>query len=367
VRRLREAGHGLTLAVAILAGVLSAASTTAAQVRRPANRPPAPRAVRHAPLKAIFEPVYYPLDVDISDVFFVDDEIGWAAGHHPSAAGDGGFIIVTRDGGKTWALQFGDRNAGTGAITRLFFVDATHGWAQQVDGTLLRTTDGTNWMAAGRVDPLSQIVFITADKGFFLRPGQGVQATVDGGRSWRLAYLCDPQAIAFAPDQTTGYAIARAPGRTAVVLRTTDAGERWSTVALLPETNVNDVSLAFSDALTGYLRAGAAIKKTSDGGHSWHGVAAKVPTDTSKLAVAGPVAWMIGSHDFNYTLDGIRWFERRMDFPSYVIGFSLVSPDTGYIAGCHGMIYRYRVVPFDYTVPGMLVIPGMSTFVADGS
>jgi hypothetical protein len=30
------------------------------------------------------------------------------------------------------------------------------------------------------------------------------------------------------------------------------------------------------------------------------------------------------------------------------------------------MIYRYRVVPFDYSVPGMIVIPGMTTFVTDG-
>ena len=31
------------------------------------------------------------------------------------------------------------------------------------------------------------------------------------------------------------------------------------------------------------------------------------------------------------------------------------------------MIYRYRIVPFDYNVPGMLTIPGMTTFAPAGS
>ena len=34
------------------------------------------------------------------------------------------------------------------------------------------------------------------------------------------------------------------------------------------------------------------------------------------------------------------------------------------MAGSHGMIYRYRIVPFDYAVRDMLTIPGMTTFVS---
>ena len=28
------------------------------------------------------------------------------------------------------------------------------------------------------------------------------------------------------------------------------------------------------------------------------------------------------------------------------------------------MVYRYRVVPFDYTVPKMIAVPNMTTFLA---
>jgi hypothetical protein len=36
----------------------------------------------------------------------------------------------------------------------------------------------------------------------------------------------------------------------------------------------------------------------------------------------------------------------------------------GQVVGSHGMVYRYRVVPFDYTVPKMIAVPNMTTFLA---
>jgi len=346
---------------------VGALATPSAQVRRPSNRPAAPRAVRHPPLKAVFEPVHYSVDADMTDVAFVDAETGWAAGQYPSSAADGGFIIATHDGGKTWSAQVGGRNSPTRAVSRLFFLDVNHGWATQVDGTLLRTTDGARWTAEGSVDPLGQVVFVSFDKGFSVARGQGIQTTADGGRTWSLAYPGEPEAIAFSRDGATGYAVMRAPGRGAAIIKTTDRGARWAIASEISDLNVSDVSLAFSDSLTGYLRAGAALKMTSDGGQTWHTVTARVPKDTSRIAVAGLVGWMVGSHAFNYTLDGgTRWIERRVNFPSAVISFAVISPDAGYVAGAHGMIYRYRVVPFDYSVPEMLTIPGMTTFVSDG-
>jgi photosystem II stability/assembly factor-like uncharacterized protein len=152
------------------------------------------------------------------------------------------------------------------------------------------------------------------------------------------------------------------------VLKTTDAGETWTLTCLVRDLNVNDVSMAVSDPLTGYLRTGAALKMTTDGGRSWHALTAKVPYDVSSIGVAGSIAWMIGSHDFSYTLDGgKRWTVRQVDFPAQVVTFSVGGPDTGYVAGRHGMIYRYRIVPFDYIVRGMLTVPGMTTFAPAGS
>jgi photosystem II stability/assembly factor-like uncharacterized protein len=353
----------------MLSTVVCSTTVFATQTRRPTGRPPAPAAARHAPLKAIFEPVSYAQDADISDLFFVDAEVGWACGHHITDAGDGGFIIATRDGGKTWSAQFGAPHSPTRAFVQLFFVDATHGWATQVDGTLLRTTDGTRWAPAGAVNPVGPVVFTSSEKGFFLERGRGVKTTSDGGRTWRLANVGEPEAIAFAPDNLTGYVVRRAlDNKAAAIMKTVDGGERWTLASVIPDVSVTDVSLAFSDPSTGYLRASAALKTTSDGGQTWHDAMAKVPYDVTKVLVAGSVGWMIGSHDFSYTLDGgKRWTTRQVSFPAHVITFALPCPDSGYVGGRHGMIYRFRIVPFEYSVPNMLTVPGMTTFVQNGS
>jgi len=115
------------------------------------------------------------------------------------------------------------------------------------------------------------------------------------------------------------------------------------------------------DTATAFLRAGGTLKMTPDGGRSWHDVPATVPAGTPKILFAGPMGWMVNGHDFSYTADsGRRWMARTVPFPASVVGFSVPAEDAGYVIGDHGMVYRYRVVPFDYAVPNMLVIPPMS-------
>ncbi len=370
-----------SLAVASAVG-LGGATTFSAQIRRPSGRPPAPPAARHPPLKAIFEPVHYAQDVEFSDVFFVDAQTGWACGRHPTNAGDGGFVIATRDGGKTWSVQHGDPHSPTRAVARLFFVDATHGWATQVDGTMLRTMDGSSWSPAGDARVPGAFVFTSPRRGFAVDGGSAIQRTVDGGGTWQPVYQCrvivagvaheqncTPEAIAFAPDHTTGYVVTRAlDDRASAAIKTTDGGETWHMTSMIADTNGRDGSLAFADSLTGYLRADGSLSMTVDGGQTWHGVDATIPAGSPAILAAGSVAWMVGGSDFSYTFDdGKRWNARKIAFPTPAVRFSLPTPDTGYVVGHHGMVYRYRVVPFEAVVPNMLGIPGMTALVPDGS
>ena len=392
--RVREAGAGLiarsarqwsrrlAFGLAVCSAVVVCGGTSFGQIRRPTGRPAAPPATRHPPLKAIFEPVSYPDDVDISDVFFVDRETGWACGHHRTAAGEGGFIVGTRDGGRTWSVQLGDPSSPARAVARVFFVDATHGWAAQADGVLLQTTNGATWTHAGTLGAPRPFVFVSPERGLALDQGGSILLTGDGGRTWTRVYQCragidvagppgDPtcelETLAFAPDHATGYVVTRArDGHAADVIKTTDAGETWTRVAVIPGTAGTEASLAFPDPDTGYLRTGNALIMTTDGGRTWHAVTATVPDGTMQIAVAGPVGWMVGSHIFSYTLDGgKRWIARPLAFPAHVASVSLPATDTGYVAGSHGMIYRYRIVPFDYSAPHMLVIQNLTTFSPD--
>src|SRR5437879_1860877 len=56
--------------------------------------------------KAIWEPINYKEDVNLADVFFATDQVGWIAG--VKDGNKGGFILQTNDGGDHWTLQLGD-------------------------------------------------------------------------------------------------------------------------------------------------------------------------------------------------------------------------------------------------------------------
>jgi hypothetical protein len=87
---------------------------------------------------------------------------------------------------------------------------------------------------------------------------------------------------------------------------------------------------------------------------TWHGVPTAVPG--ARIEFANPTGWTMWA----YTTDGgKRWLSREMPFPSGVDAFSLPRSDRGYVVGNHGMVYRYRVVPANYTVPHAINAPPM--------
>jgi photosystem II stability/assembly factor-like uncharacterized protein len=84
---------------------------------------PAKGAAAAQKMKAIWEPVNYSEDLQLTDVYFTSPEEGWVTG----AAGT---ILHTSDGGKTWIAQLGgDPKASDRPIRELRFIDATHGFA----------------------------------------------------------------------------------------------------------------------------------------------------------------------------------------------------------------------------------------------
>jgi len=389
VRRLRETGARLTgrggrwrcrrrgCALATAVAIVVACAASSAQIRKP-HLHPAPPVMRHPPVKAIFEAVSYEGGANIADVAFTDDETGWICGSRSAPAG-GGFIAATHDGGRTWVRQAGGE-PGMSPCERLFFADATNGWATQSDGSLLRTTDGVRWTRIGRVAPHSRVVFTSPERGFGVGGWRDVHVTTDGGRTWQdgpachVAYAvdgvaheesCEPAAIGFAPDGSTGSLVANVEcAGAAAVMRTSDAGTTWTPVALLPGVDAHAASVAFADSLTGYLRAGAALMMTSDGGVTWQVTDARPPADAPAVAAAGSVGWMVGARQFTYTLDnGTRWTTRATVFPARVKAFAVLRSGAGYVAGSAGMVYRYRIVPFDYSSPRMITIPSATTFV----
>lgn len=75
-----------------------------------------------------------PVDTTLTSVSFAGTEQGWAAGH-------GGVILHTADGGKTWALQRSDTSVDQ-PLFSVWFANANEGWAAGLWSLLLHTRDG---------------------------------------------------------------------------------------------------------------------------------------------------------------------------------------------------------------------------------
>jgi len=307
--------------------------------------------------KAIWEPVNYKEDVPLFDVFFVSKEEGWASG----AAGT---ILHTDDGGNSWTAELGgDPHAEGKELKRLFFADATHGWAQAWD-TLYRTTDGESWQQVNG-DIRGDAFFVSGLKGF--RPyGGKIFATTDGGENWKEIFTChakmevqgltqekdcDLETIYF-PTPTLGYAM----HDERITAKTEDGGDTWN-VLVGPEMPGDQrvYWTFFVDANTGYETRPPKLFKTTDGGQTWQGVIAQLGPGYPKVKFADrEVGWSILGGTWAYTVDGKRWTSRQVHFPTGVVSFCLPTRDRGYVVGDHGMIYRYRIVPIDYTAKGMI-------------
>ncbi len=107
---------------------------------------------------------------------FVDANHGWAVGIN-------GTILATADGGVSWTAQ----TSGTSkTIYAVSFVDASHGWAVGQSGMILATADGgVSWTAqtSGTSDDFFGVSFVDTNHGWAVGYGT-IVATADGGATW---------------------------------------------------------------------------------------------------------------------------------------------------------------------------------------
>jgi photosystem II stability/assembly factor-like uncharacterized protein len=328
--------------------------------------------------KAIWEPASVKEDLELYSVHFATPDVGWVAGGKSMLTG--GVILGTTDGGKTWAIQVGDPESNDRSYGHLRVLSPSLAFAVQATAgghRLHRTEDGKNWVAMGQIaDHRTDYTFLSKDVGFMTYDRQ-IFKTQDGGRSWKPAYgckvrvevggltrdvQCDFVDIHFL-NNSTGMAVSRVLPDNAgnVIARTEDGGATWKTWVVLPGETTTEGALKMLSASEVVLRTqNGKMFHSADGGQTWNGVSGQAQGKPD-LEFANPqLGWMMVYQDMHYTTSGGKsWVSRRIGFPAMVRAFCFVSPDRGYAVGDHGMVFRYRIVPADYTVPGMLPAPAM--------
>ncbi len=347
--------------------------------KKAASKKGRPQLTKEAPrFKAIWEPVNVPHDLELTSVHFTSADEGWVAGGKNGL--NGGVILHTSDGGAHWGIQIGDVESSDRAYTGLQFLSPTLGWATQSssvgDHRLLRTTDGKAWIPAGTVaGHRGDYRFVSQDLGF-VTYGDAILRTRDGGRKWDPVYHCkvraEIQGLAremschfeklFFINAKVGFAVSRAlsGGAGCVFAKTEDGGTTWTPSVILPGEDAKEGALFFFDQNAGILRIKGKLYRTADGGKTWN-PASGAAEGKSAIEFTDPrVGWMMSYQSMTYSTNGGQnWVSRSIAFPAMVEAFSLVQRDRGYAVGEHGMAYRYRVVPIDYTSKGMLAAPAM--------
>ena len=219
---------------------------------------------------------------DLNTLFFIDSLKGYVAG-------DSGLILYTSNGGANWDEQESntDRN-----IINLFFLNENMGWAVAwSEGLLpfatfiLKTTDGgKNWTANQFRQEnilMYSIYFLDSLKGFMGGNPGAIFKTTDGGVNWDSAAIA-PAPFAYFPilkfnfyNDQYGFACGGAHDIAGITWKTTNGGEYWIPIdtAYTPPDELWDIIFVDSANVIGVGGDpeffGVGVLRSSDAGATW--------------------------------------------------------------------------------------------------
>ncbi len=169
------------------------------------------------------------------DVFFINENIGWAANGAYAA------VYKTTDGGATWSTQVTEQSLGGNYYFRnIEFLNENIGFLGTLNSLFLKTIDGgTNWLPVTNL-PINPGAICGLDTvgtstvygcGAYFSPAFIVKSN-DSGASWTSidmsSYATALVEIQFL-DENIGYA-SGATASGGVILKTTDGGTTWTPI-----------------------------------------------------------------------------------------------------------------------------------------
>jgi photosystem II stability/assembly factor-like uncharacterized protein len=300
-----------------------------------------------------------PVGNDLHTVWFSDQNNG-------IAAGAGGTVIRTTDGGLSWSVQ---TLPGNDNITSVMLFAGSTGWAVGSEGAIFKTTDGGQiWLRqTPDVDiPFTDVFAYSNQVGFTVGGNQvlgtAVVGTVNGGTDWTTLDF-DKTDIYYGVHFLTnsigciaGHDIASGNG---FVLRTTDGGQNWNPTAF-DVTPGPLLQIDFADATNGWATGvNGAIAHTTNAGQLWtveqsgtdkvlSGLSV-VSENVAFAAAANPGAQAQAKGDrasralqegkvLRTTNKGVNWELLDVGTVDNIIDVNFINENTGWAVGQDGII-----------------------------
>ena len=308
-----------------------------------------------------------PTTKTLRNLYFIDTQTGWAAG-------EGGTIIHTSDGGDSWIAQ---NSTVQTFIVDIFFINENLGWALTFRdtfpfGTIVLNTSngGDTWITENYPDEnaiMNTVFFFDSLNGWI--GGTYIAGTTNGGVTWVEADV-DSSMISGLPvfnfnfySRQFGYACGGYLDLAGVIWRTTNYGESWSATGVSPD-QVFDLyiidslnAIALSGDPEGFFGTGNIY--TTDAGTSWtydemslSGLSFTIDFRTESEA------WSASGYKFLITSDsGVTW--ENKETPDSAVIFDLVFIDSrnGFAVGESGVILKYIPGPVNVFDTGNDVAP----------
>ncbi len=169
----------------------------------------------------------------ITDIVFLDNVRGFAAGYGPAQFGSGN-CYFTNDGGHNWIPQTTDTATclDTIGLDYATFLDVQTGYAVNnffLGKSLLKTTDtGKHWSVIHEQDGIGGVYFWNVNNGIMVASGGQIFKTTNGGMNWtpKPSPTTVPLFSVSFIDNNNGFAV----GGYGKILKTTDGGETWTIV-----------------------------------------------------------------------------------------------------------------------------------------
>ena len=244
-------------------------------------------------------------NVDLSFVFFVDANTGWALGWNPYQSF--GIIYRTMNGGMNWdTLYFGQAVH----INSLFFINQNTGWISTLE----------TWV-------------------------KEIRKTTDSGNTWSTQYSSPINRFysMYFLDANTGWAVGEDNNYNGIVYKTTNGGINWISSIMLPIRNLGKVQ--FINQNTGWTaggynsQSGRGLARTTNGGGNWEMLQSS-NVFFNFYFVNVYTGWCLidsvyGKYLIKKTTNGgVNWITQYTTLQyEYFSSIQFVNPDTGWAVG----------------------------------